>query len=110
MKAGSRWTPGEIIGVFLEVHAPDDARPAAVSVELERKRSWLARLGGLLGLGGRTPVKLEWTQRAAGGRFPLSFNLDARDASEGEYTLCVSVEAQRLSPVTVERELRIVEE
>lgn len=109
MKGGHRWRRGETIGVYLEVHAPTDPRSVPVSIELERKRGWLARLGGLLGLGGGEPVEMTWSQPGTEGRFPVAFTLDLRDVSEGEHTLRVSVEAPGLSPATVEKEIRIVD-
>jgi len=73
MKGGHRWRQGETIGVFLEVYGNREAATFPVSVELERKRGGLARLGEILGLTGGKPVNVQWVETAGGGRFALSF-------------------------------------
>jgi hypothetical protein len=109
MKGGQRWSQGEVMGVFLEVYGPDDAASFPVSVELERERGGLARLGEALGIGGDKPVNVQWVESAAGGRFSLSFTVDLEEVSEGDYTLRVSVVGPGMSPATVEKSIRIVE-
>lgn len=54
-------------------------------------------------------MELSWSQAGPGGRFPVSFTLDPGGADEGEYTLRFSLAMPGMSPVTVSRELRIVE-
>jgi len=110
MKGGHRWSQGEVMGVFLEVYGPDDAASFPVSVELERERGGLARLGEVLGIAGGKPVNLQWVEAGAGGRFVLSFTVAFEGVPEGEYRLRVSVAGPGMSPATVEKRVRIEEE
>jgi hypothetical protein len=78
-----------------------------VTVEFEKRRGFLARIGEAIGIGRTTPINVRWSQPGPGGRFPVSFTLDLRDADSGDHTLRVSIARPGLSPVTVERSVRV---
>lgn len=109
MKGGHRWSQGDVMGVFLEVYGPPDATSFPVSVELERERGGLARLGEILGIGGDKPVNVRWVDAGDGGRFALSFTVNLGEISEGDYTLRVSVVGPGMSPAMVEKSIQIVD-
>lgn len=81
MKAGTTWRSDEPMGVFLEVYGPNSIASYPISVELSRAG----------GEDETTPINIQWAQPGSGGRYPVSFTLDLRDASEGAYTLRVMI-------------------
>jgi hypothetical protein len=107
MKGGHRWSRGDVVGVFLEVYGNREAATFPVSVELERERGGLARLGEILGLTGGKPVNVQWVETAEGGRFALSFTVALGEIDPGDYTLRVSVTGPGMSPAAVEQKIRV---
>lgn len=109
MKGGHRWRQGEVMGVYLELYSLEEADSFPVSVELERERGALARLGGVLGIGGGEPANVQWMESGARGRFALSLTVVLGEAEPGDYTLRVSVTGPGMSPAVVEQRVRIEE-
>ena len=109
MKATKLWMRPDTMGVFFEVYAPESTATVPISIELERDRGWLARVGEAIGIGGDSPVNTAWVQPGSGGLYPVSFTIDLREVEAGDYTLRVSVGGPGEGAVVVEKAVTVVE-
>ncbi|MEX2571645.1 MAG: hypothetical protein WD737_10085 [Gemmatimonadota bacterium] len=114
VRGSTEVVPGEQVGLYWEIYGLDVAEAPSVAMSLrllQAQTGWLRRLAERAGLLREVaPIRLRWEEPTVEGPYmPRSLDVQIPDVSPGTYSLELTLETPGREPLSVTREIEVVE-